>query len=161
MFKRIKRIKRERLFLGLTMIEALITISILVFVLVGCLRLFLYCSKLAQMARNFTFAMSEAQAKLEEMRYYSFDRIVVDYGGGGAPGNKFNLSQLDGMGRIYINSANSEMLQVDIVISYRSAGGHIVGEDSNFNGELDGGEDDNGNNRLDSPASLVSFISKR
>ncbi len=161
MLKINKMTKKGYVLSGLTMIELVITVAILILALIGFLRLFLYCSRLAEMSRNLTFAMNDIQTKLEEMRYYNFDRLTTDYAPTGTQGDTFALSQLDGLGKIYIDNSIPEMLQVDIVVSYRSAGNHIVGEDQNFNGSIDGAEDTNGNTRLDSPASIVSYISKR
>ncbi|MBN3038533.1 MAG: hypothetical protein JW869_03860 [Candidatus Omnitrophica bacterium] len=157
------KIDSKRAVQGLTMIEVMITVGILVVALLGFLRLFMYCSQLAQTARNLSFAVNDAQVKLEEMRYYNFDRLAIDYAPSANPGDTFNLSQLDGMGKIYLTpvGGNPEVLQVDIVVSYRGGGNHLIGEDDNFNGSIDGPEDVNGNNRLDSPAAIVSYISKR
>lgn len=146
---------------AMTLVEVTVTIAILVFVLLGFLRLFIHCSDLAQMSRNLTMAMSNAQGTLEAMRYYNFDRLVIDYGLGGVPGNTFVLSQLDGSGVIYIDSTNPEALIVRIAVSYRSAANHFVGEDRDFDGIPAGAEDVNGNGVIDSPASLVSIITKR
>lgn len=156
-----KKGQKSRFFSGLTMIEVVITMAILVFVLLGFLKLFIYCSSLAEMSRNLTAAMTDSQVVLEQMRYYNFDKLSTDYASGGIVGDTFTLSRLDGLGKIYITGANPEVLDIEIVVSYRSAGNHTVGEDDNFNGTLEAAEDDNGNNKLDSPASLLSIISKR
>lgn len=153
---------------GFSLIELMITVVILVIVLIGLLQLFIYCLSLAQMAGNLTIAITEAQGKLEEIRNHSFDSIAADYAQDGSLGNIFNLNRLNGIGVIYIDDTNSELLEIEIVVSWRSTGNRIIGEDNGsgtggipLDGQLNGTEDANGNNKLDSPTSLVSLIAKR
>lgn len=144
-----------------TLIELMIAAGILALVLVGLLLLFIYSLSLSELAGNLTIAISQAQGKLEEIRNHSFDSIAVDYGESGSPGNIFNPGQLDGKGVIYIDDTNPELLEIEIAVSWRGKGNRIIGEDKNLNGTLDADEDNNGNGKLDSPASLVSLIAER
>lgn len=64
---------------GFTLVEVMISVGVLAFVIVGLLQLFVYCSTLADAAGNMTLAVNEAQTKMEEIRNYDFDRIVLDY----------------------------------------------------------------------------------
>ena len=50
---------------GFTLVEVLIAVGILAIVIVGLLQLFVSCSALAEAAGNTTFALNEAQNKME------------------------------------------------------------------------------------------------
>lgn len=146
---------------GFTLAELLVAVIILGLVLGGLLQVFIRSSVLAELAYNKTVAMSEAQGKMEEIRNYDYDSIAADYASGGAQGNTFSLSQLTGTGVIYIDSSNADLLEVEIVVSWQNKYGRIVGEDLDLDGELDSGEDADGNGKLSSIATLVSLIAKR
>jgi type II secretory pathway pseudopilin PulG len=146
---------------GSFLIELLIAIVILVIVLVGYLQLFISCFGLSETSRRLTFAISQTQGKLEEIRNHNFSTIVVDYGLGGNPGNTFSLIPLNGEGVIYINNTNPHLLTVEIAASIQDKGNRVIGEDADYNGILDAGEDTNGNGKLDSPVSLISMIAER
>jgi len=150
---------------GFTLMELMFTAGIVALVVAGLLQLFIYCLSLGEMAGNVTFAVSEAQGVLEEMRNHNFEDIVTDYGPAGTPGNTFNLTQVEGMGVIYIDDTtgelNDDLLEVEVVVSFRTKPNRIIGEDRDLDGQLDAGEDNNGNLQLDSPATLVSLIAKR
>ena len=109
-----------------------------------------------------TNALTDAQSKLEEMRSDTFSQITTDYSSGGTPGNTFNLTQGNGKGVIYIDSSNSTLLTITIVVSWQNnQDRRIIGEDLNLNGVLDAGEDTDGNGKLSSPVTLVGLIASR
>jgi len=146
---------------GFTLAELVFVAGILSFTLVGMMKLYIYTSTQAEMAGNVTIAVSQAQNKLEEIRNHAYDMIATDYGSGGTPGNTFDLSILTGKGAVYIDSSNSELLVLEVVVSWMDKYNRIIGEDANLNGVLDGGEDANGNGKLDSPVRLMSMITER
>lgn len=129
--------------------------------LVSMMRVFIYCSTLAEISRNLTAAMAEAQNTVEQIRNHNYSSIAVDYGSGGTPGNTFSLTLLNGKGAITINSSNADLLQVDVVVSWQDQNNRIVGEDLDLDGVLDVGEDANGNGVLDSPVKLSTLVARR
>lgn len=146
---------------GFSMAEILITVGILVVVIVSLFQLFIYCSSLAQLSIDITKSVVLAQSKMEEIRQYNYDLIPVDYVSTGTPGNTFSFTSGVGKGVIYINSTNTDLLQVDVVVSWQEPNQRIIGEDLNFNGALDGGEDVNGNGVLDSPVHFTTLIARK
>ena len=146
---------------GFSLVEVICTVGILAVVLVGLLELFIYTSALAEMSGNLTVALNAAQGKMEEIRNHSFSLITTDYASGGSPGNTFDVSQPTGKGVIYVDSSNSDLLKIKIVVSWRNKKNRIIGEDINLNGSLDAGEDLDGNGQLDSLASIESLIAKK
>lgn len=155
--------RRHELQAGLVLVELLITALILVVVLGGLLQLFIYCQKMAAVAGQLTMAVSEAQAEMEEIRNHNFGDIVTDYSAEGTPGDTFDLVQVTGTGRIYIDeTVPGELLEVEIVVSWQTMDGRIIGEDRDLDGQLGAGEDINpANGQLDSPTSLISLIAQR
>lgn len=146
---------------GFTLVELIITASILAIVIGGLVRLFMFTSVLGEIAGNKTTAISEAQTKLEEIRNHDFQQISTDYAAGGTPGNIFNLTLLDGKGAIYIASTTPELLTIKIAISWKNKYNRITGEDKNLDGILSLDEDVNSNGEFDSTVTLQSILTER
>ncbi|MFH1359536.1 MAG: hypothetical protein ABIJ41_00670 [Candidatus Omnitrophota bacterium] len=146
---------------GFTLIEVLFTAGLLIAGIIGLMQVFIQSSRLSTMSANMTFVMSEAQTKLEEIRDHTFNLIATDYAQGGALGNTFPLSKVNGTGVIYLKALNADLLEVKIVVSWRTDDNRLIGEDSDLDGVLDEGEDQNGNGELDSVTMLATLISKR
>ena len=146
---------------GFTLLELMFAVAILVTVVGGMVRLFVFTSTQADIAGRKTIAVSEAQTKLEEIRNVDFDLITTNYGSGGTPGNTFDLSLIDGKGIIYIDSSNAELLVLEVVISWNNKYNRVVGEDKDLDGMLDAGEDANSNGKLDSSVELVTYLTRR
>jgi len=144
-----------------TLVELLVVIAILSFVLVALLRLFVACGVLVNMSQCITAATIDAQNKIEEIRNSDFDDITTNYVSSGTPGNTFNLTTLTGKGVIYIDSSNPDLLQIDIVVCFQDRYGRIYGEDVDLDGALDGGEDLDGDNRIDSLVTVSTLISEK
>ena len=70
----------------------------------------------------------------------------------------FANANLNGIGVSEVDNTNPGLLMVTMSFSWRQTNNRIIGEDTNFNGQLNAGEDKNGNGVLDSPAQLVSYI---
>lgn len=145
---------------GFSLPELVLVAGILAFALTGLIRLYIYTSVEGALAGNKTVAVSEAQDKLEEIRNHDFSLITADYGSGGTPGNVFDLSQLDGKGIIYIDSSNSELLVIKVVVCWRDKYDRIIGGDLNLNGQYDTGEP-NVSGQLTSPVTLMTMITRR
>ena len=141
-----------------TLVELLVVTGILSVVILGLIQTLILGSVLADLSNRKTIAMGEAQDKLEEILNHTYAQITTDYGAGGTPGNTFSLSQITGKGLITIDSSTTNLLKIDVVVSFQYCNGRIMGEDLNLNGALDGGEDANGNGVLDSPIKLSTYI---
>ena len=110
---------------GFSLVEVMVSVGILVVVIIGLLRLFVYCSVLAEYSGNVTTAVTEIQTKSEEIRNHNFDDIATDYASGGTPGNTFNLTNVNGTGTITISTVggSSELLQITIVANWQNKDG--------------------------------------
>ena len=146
---------------GFTLVEVLITAAVTSIVTVGLIQLFIYCSMLSQLAGNLTNATTDALTRLEEIRDHDYDLVTTDYASGGTPGNTFDPTQGTGKGIIYIDASNTDLLQIEIDISFQNKNGRIVGEDTDIDGVLDAGEDTDGDGKLTSPVKLISLVARR
>ena len=147
---------------GFTLAEVMVTTGIMVVAIVGLLELFIYCAVLSEATGNLAMATADAQTKMEEIRSHTYSDIVADYALGGSPGNTFNLTLGNGKGVIYVNSANPDLLQIEITVSWiNNRNDRIIGEDTDRDGAIDAGEDVDGDSILDSPVDLISFIAAR
>ncbi len=144
-----------------TLVELVIVAAILGISIVGMMKLYIYTTVLSKLSENKTLATGEVQSKLELMRNHDFNNILADYSSGGTPGNTFQLTNLDGIGIIYINSANNDLYEVEIVACWRDKYGRIIGEDSDLDGILDMGEDKNGDGKINSIAQIMGMIARR
>ncbi len=146
---------------GYSIAEILITSAILIIVIAGLIQLFVNTSELSDISKDTTTAVNEAQSQMEEIRSSTYSSIATNYASGGTPGNTFTPSQGTGKGIIYIDSSNSDLLQIEVDVSFRTRRGRIIGEDLNLDGVLDAGEDTNGNGQLDSPVKLICYLAER
>lgn len=145
---------------GFTLLEAVLAAAILAFCLCGLLLTYANLLVLADLSRDFTLATNALQEKMEEVK-------KTDYGSLALGGSAFNLTDYgfpyaDSKGNITVGSAvYNDLKSVRLTASFKSRG-RTIGEDANFNGQLDAGagEDANGNGRLDSPAEVVTLIAR-
>lgn len=145
---------------GVSLAEVLVCVLIFGFVAVGLFRLFIYCTAQADFSRNLTLAITEAQGQMENLRTYTYNQIVADYADGASPGDEFDLTQLTGKGVISIDASNPKLLLARIAVCWRNQNGRVIGEDLNLNGDLDTGEDANGNGKMDSLVVMESHIAE-
>ncbi len=156
--KRKNKIFRRNSF---TIVEVVMTAAILAVSIVGIVQLFAHNAFLTDLSRNLSVVIIEAQDKMEEIRNHSYSSIVADYSSGGSPGHTFALTNPIGRGLIYIDSSNSNLLKIEIMVSWRNRQGRVIGEDADLDGVIDSGEDVNSNGKLDSSVTLTTYLARR
>ena len=144
---------------GLTLLELMIAAAVLIIAISGLLATFTGLLSLNENSRNLTLAMTACQDKMEEIRNSDFDTLYTSYNGTGFEPAGFPAS--DAEGNIYIDNTDPELLKVCVSVSWKGASDRILGEDTNLDGALGSGEDSNGDNRLSSPAEIVTLIGRR
>lgn len=98
-----------------------------------------------------------AQERLEEIRNHNFYRIYSDY-----DNTTFEVTGIEeAKGRVDVDNTDPDLLKITVTICWKQVGGRIIGEDLNLDGDLDTGEDSNGNEQLDSPVQIVTLMAKR
>lgn len=145
--------------MGFTLMELMIAAAVLIAVLVGLLAAFIGCFALNETSRNLTIAINGCQRKLEEIHDESFGQIFASYDG--ATFEVAGLRDADSEGVVEVDNTDPDLLVISVTVCWRQKGGRIFGEDSDLDGVLDAGEDDNGNGQLDSPAQLVTLMARR
>jgi|TARA_B100000315_G_scaffold240601_1_gene260597 prepilin-type N-terminal cleavage/methylation domain-containing protein len=145
---------------GFSMIELMIGVAILVFALTALLASYANMFLLSDVARDNSIATNAIRSKIEEVKKQSFTSLDA------YNGTIFNLdgfSPSDAKGIIEVsNVAGFINLKEIRVVGCFVSRGRVIGEDTNLNGILDvgTGEDVNNNSRLDSPAEIVTLITK-
>lgn len=108
---------------GISLIEVLITLLIVVLALVGILQSYIYSVYLSQLNRDFTFAVNDAQDIMEAMRSTSFSNLVLRFPHGVADGPAGNPYQLLAGGyslnneAITVTYANAGVIPLEIIVT--------------------------------------------
>ncbi len=144
---------------GFTLIELMISVSVLIVALAGLLGVFAHLISLNENSSKLTLAVAACQTKLEEIRNSTFSNTYATYNG--ASFNPQGFTSGEAKGAISVNNSNPNLLQVYISVSWRTRSNRVIGEDRNLNGALNAGEDSNANNRLDSPSQLATLMAQR
>lgn len=143
---------------GFTLMELMIAAGVLVFALLGLLAVFIGCSGLNETARNLTIAINGVQREIEGIRNLPFNQIDE------LDGSSFEITGIadsESEGIIEVDDSNPELLVVTVTVCWRQQG-RVIGEDKNLNGIFEPStEDANANGRLDSPAQIVTLITRR
>ncbi len=138
-----------------TLVELLIASVVFILTLVGILLSYMKCVELNEHSRNLSIAMRGLESRFEDIKNTPFSQIKTSY-------NQvtFTNANLNGTGVSGVDDTNPALLRVSMSFSWRQSNGRIMGEDANLNGQLNAGEDKNGNGVLDSPAQLISYIAQ-
>ena len=146
------RIRETRLHArkGLTLPELLITTIILLPLFVGTILSFIKSMELSEMARHSSMAVLACKNKMAAIEDTAFTLV---------PGNfnntTFTAPDLNGIGVVYVDSSNPDLIEVTASFSWRERTGRVIGEDLDLDGQIDTGEDSNSNGRLDSMVQLT------
>lgn len=141
---------------GFTFAELLVIAGILVFLFAGVLAAFFRCIQLAEISRNSSTALLVAKNRMAQIKNSPFNQIFTTFNNAA-----FTTAGLNGAGVSYVDDSNPNLYQITIAFCWQEKNGRVFGEDLNLNGQLDGGEDQNGNGFIDSPVQIVSSIYNR
>jgi len=145
---------------ALTLIELLLTVSILAFCLCSIMLTYINMFILTDLSRDLTVATNALQAKMEEIKKTNFDSLAS------LNGTTFDISGFDSSnakGVVYVTDTGyTDLKRVHIEVSFKSRN-RVIGGDRNLNGVANTGEDFinvNGVNELISPVELVTLIAR-
>lgn len=100
---------------GFTLVEVLISASIITITIVGMLGLFTYTSRLAELAGDKVTVLNIAQDKMDEIRNTAFGSIASTY----PSGTTFALSApLTGTGTITLDTSVGDIIGVTVSVSW-------------------------------------------
>jgi Tfp pilus assembly protein PilV len=137
---------------GLTLVELLMALLILMPIFVTVMFAFIKAIELSEIARNTSLAVWASKNKMTEIENDDFIDVP------GYHQVSFTSTSLTGTGVTYVDSSNPNLLKVTISFSWRQKNGRIIGEDQDLDGQLDAGEDANGDNQLSSPVGWTTLI---
>lgn len=154
---RINLFKKTKNKESFSLLELMIGSAILMFIIIGMLSTYVACFELNEFTRNFTLVNNALQAQMETIRETPFTSLLA------LDGTTFTLEGFPATGAkglidVY-STSYADLIYVRLVACWKQKSGRVIGEDKNLNGSLDSGEDD-GDNVLESPAEIVTFINK-
>jgi hypothetical protein len=141
---------------GFVLPEVMLACAIAAFAICGLLLMYVAGMDLIRVSKNASIATSAAQGLMEEIRNAPFPDIVTNYNG-----LKFTVNNIpSSKGVVYVDDTDPELLLVTISVCWLQ-GNRVIGEDLNLNGQLDAGEDTNGNLIIDSTVELITQVVNR
>lgn len=141
---------------GFTLVELMIAVMILVGAVAGILLSYLRCLELNEISRCSSRALQAANSRMEQVKSTAFNQIKPNF-----HLNTYTVSGLNAGGVSYVDDSNPDLLLVTTSVCWRLSNGRMFGEDLNLDGQLQAGEDQNGNGILDSPVQIVNAIFRR
>ncbi len=138
---------------GFTLPELMISCLIIMPILVGGIFTFIQCLELSELSGNMSTAILGTQTLISQIEDSAFNQIFSNYNN-----TTFSLSGLTGAGVTYVDNSDPDLLKITNTFCWRQKSGRVIGEDKNLNGQLNAGEDSNGNGILDSPVQLATLI---
>ncbi len=138
---------------GFTFVELLISTVLLASLFTGVMLTILKSMELSELTNNSSLAVLAAQNKLAEIENTAFNQVFANYNNA-----TFNPNGLNGKGVTYVDNAIPKVLSITVVVCFKQANGRLLGEDSNLNGQLDAGEDKDGDGKLDS---IIQFTTAK
>ena len=157
-----KHLTRRKLRQGFTLVEVIIALAILAVSLCGLLLTFINMFVLTDLVRDASSATNAVLAKTEEIKNLPFANLSTAAGAFNLTAYGFpNSTSSKGFVEVTqnFNGYALALTEVRVMASYLSRN-RTIGEDRNFNGVLDAGEDANNNTRMDSPIEVVTLFSK-
>jgi prepilin-type N-terminal cleavage/methylation domain-containing protein len=148
-----KRIKNKA---GFTLAELALSVAIFAITAVGIASVFISSASISESAGNITSMVNIAREEIEDtVRGTTYDNL----------NNYFKLppnSPTDTSIACYVSDHPNinNLRQVTIVVCYREGLNRVIGEDSDLDGVLDGGEDLNADGRLSSLCEITYFIGR-
>ena len=135
---------------GFTLPELLMATVLMAAIFTGALLTILKCMELSDIARNSSIAVLSAKSKMAEIENTNYTQIYTTYNN-----VSFNITGLtNAKGVTYVNNSTPNILVITVVICWKQPNGRVFGEDQNFNGAVNAGEDKNANGQLDSIVQL-------
>jgi len=138
---------------GMTLPELMIAVGILALCITGILAGYLRSMELNEISRNMSIAVKAAQSRLAVIRSTTFANIKTTF-----DDVAFDVTGIDAKGVSYVDDTDPDLLKIDVCVSWRTTNGRIFGQDSNLNGQIDGGEDTDSNGMLDAPVQITTYI---
>ncbi len=138
---------------GFTLSELMVATLIFTLTFAGAIPVFFRCIELAEMSRNSSTAVGAVKNQIAAIENTPFAQLTATYNNA-----TFTAANLTGIGITYVTNPSADIAEVTLTFCWRQKNGRIIGEDANLNGQMNAGEDKNGNGILDSPVKLTTTI---
>ncbi len=146
---------------GFTLVEILVSTVIMAIAITSTLKVLIYLLQLNEANQASVECMNTVQGYMDEIKIVNYGDVVAIYNGMRFTVNDLTNRGVRHSGIIYANEIEPDFLiDVQVVICWENKN-RIIGEDKNLNGILDGGEDENGNGRIDSPTMIEGTVLNR
>jgi len=136
---------------GFALAEVMVAAVVMILAFVGILITYVKCLELNEMSQNKSTATRAAKTRMEQINNSDFNQLFANFNN-----VAFFEPGLNGAGVSYINNADPDLVQITVSFCWRQKNGLLIGEDANLDGDLDAGEDINGNGMIDSTVQLVT-----
>lgn len=150
-----------------TLMELTLASAVLIAAILSLLGTYTSCLNLNETSRNLTTAFNLLQEKLENM-YNRRASLVAGHSTeqlADFPSGNCLATDIFDDGNDPDGVSNADLLWISLSLSWAQKGNRIIGEDNGsgiggieLNGTLDGTEDVNGNNIVDSPAQIITLL---
>jgi hypothetical protein len=110
--------------------------------------------------RNYSDPCSNGTITFEQILNDCDDCVPADAGYNKLKFTVNNIPSSMGVVYVVVDDTDPELLRVTISVCWRQKG-RVIGEDTNLNGVLEGIEDVNHNNIIDSPVQLITILVNR
>lgn len=137
---------------GLTLPEMMIATLVFVVTFVSIFSSFVKCIELNDLSINSSSALNAIKNKISEIDDTNFSSILSSF-----DRTTFSDASLDGIGIVYVDIVNQDLLEITISFCFKQKNNRIIGEDLNLDGQLLSSEDTNLNNRIDSLVSIKTY----
>jgi hypothetical protein len=141
-----------------SLLELVVACAVLMFIIIGLIYTYIACFELNDFNRGLTLANNALQAQMESIRETNFDNLLA-LDGTTFTMNGFSSGDAIGVRDIYV-TGYPDLIYVRLVGCWRQKSGRVVGEDTNLDGTLQQSEDSDNDNVMDSPAEIVTFLSR-
>jgi len=138
---------------GMTIVEVLIAVFILLPILGLGMQTFVKCMELSDMAKNSSLAVWGVKKELAAIENTTFNQIYTTYHNA-----TFTIPDINGIGKVAVDNTVDDHVIVHVSFSWQERRGRVMGEDKNLNGVLNAGEDANGNGLLDSTVEMTTQV---
>lgn len=138
---------------GSSLLEVIIATAVFLIAAVALLYAILKSMELEELGRRSQQALAGIQSQIDVIKNTPFSTIVATYDNA-----TFTNANLTGMGKIYVDDTDPELLVIKVVYCWRQSNSRVIGEDTNLNGVLNAGEDKNGNGQIDSYVQVQTQI---
>lgn len=133
--------------------ELMMAVLILLPLFTSVVLTYIRATQLNSLAQNISMVTRGCRNQLVQIEGTAFNQVYATYND-----FNFNIPGINGVGVVYVDNSNPDLIEVSLSFSWKESNGRILGEDLDLDGAIDIGEDVNNNGELDSIVGLRTVI---